>query len=91
MFNNSASISFQNLFFNPPTDFGGRDLRASAFPFAPYSNLDFETGNHGGTEFQMAHAIAEGLNMEIVVTMPNDGYWWGDIFPNGSTSGKYKT
>ena len=68
------------------TDFGGRELRAVAFYFYPYSIPDYESGaeEHGGIEYNIASTIAESLNFRLVLRAPSTGGQWGYEEPKGS-------
>ncbi len=64
--------------FSPQTDFGGRELRAVAFQFYPYSQPDFENNlSHGGFEYRIAEAVVSSLNFKMTIRKPSSGARWG--------------
>ncbi len=56
-----------------------------AFYFYPYSIPDFEgQANHAGIEYDIVAAIADSLNLRLVVRPPSTGGSWGYEDPKGS-------
>ncbi len=73
-------------------DFGGRSFPAVAFHFHPYSVPDFDDqANHAGFEYEIAAAVAESLNLRLVVSSPSSGGLWGSEDEHGNYSGEGAT
>ena len=75
-------------FFERHLDYQGKVISASAFPFSPYSELDFKTGDHAGFEYIIANEVVKSLNMKMEVKLPDDGEWWGFEVEPGVFSGE---
>ncbi len=72
-------------------DFGGHDFPSVAFQFPPYSLPDYEEQeNNGGFEYEIALAVAKGLNLRLVVSPPSTGKRWGSADAYGNYTGKKK-
>ena len=55
---------------------------ASAFPFFPFSLLNFaDPSAHGGYEYMIASVATRALNLELEVRMPGTGFMWGSPDP----------
>ncbi|XP_017772525.1 PREDICTED: uncharacterized protein LOC108559690 [Nicrophorus vespilloides] len=69
-----------DLFPNKVEDQNGRILRAAAFTYIPYSNLD----NGLGSEMQLAKEYARRHNNNLIISRD---YPWGEVYGNRTGTG----
>ena len=67
-----ATSSRQSLFPLKMSNFGGHELRATAFTFKPYSEVNFESQEFAGIEYNIAYEAAKSLNL-LMKVIPTSG------------------